>query len=107
MNGFVGSTNYPNSTFSCHSSVRLSLSNDICASRIWPTLKILTTSSNITWTLEIPVAFSRQSAVGGNTPTAIQQRTKNARSSIYNATTGPTKGNNPSAPSFNGKSKTY
>ena len=43
---------------------------------------------------------SRQSVGGGNATTVIMQRTNDARSSIYNTTTGLTKGNNVSAPSF-------
>ena len=35
----------------------------------------------------------------------MQQRTNDVRSSIYNATTGPTKGNNASAPTYDGKQK--
>ena len=48
---------------------------------------------------------SRQSVGGGNAPTAMQKRTNDARSSIYNTTTSPTKGNNASAPTYDGKRK--
>ena len=44
---------------------------------------------------------------GGNAPTVMQKRTNDARSSVYNATTGPSKGNNASAPTYDGKRKKY
>ena len=50
---------------------------------------------------------SRQSVGDGNAPTAIMQRTNDARSSTYNATIGPTKGNNALSPSFDGRRKKY
>ena len=58
-------------------------------------------------TIEHHFGNSRQSVGGGNAPTAMQQRTNDARSSVYNATTGPTKGNNASAPTYDGKRKKY
>ena len=43
---------------------------------------------------------SRQSVGGGNTPTAIIQRTNDSRSSTFNGKNVQAKGNNVSAPSF-------
>ena len=51
-------------------------------------------------TVEHDFGNSRQSVGGGNATTVIMQRTNDARSSIYNTTTGLIKGNNVSAPSF-------
>ena len=54
-------------------------------------------------TVEHHFGNSRQSVSGGDVPTAIILRINNARLSTFNATTGPTKVNNVSVPSFNGK----
>ena len=51
-------------------------------------------------TVENHFGNPRQSVGGGNATTVIMQRTNDARSSIYNTTTGLTKGNNASALSF-------
>ena len=56
-------------------------------------------------TIEHHFGNSRQSVGGGNAPTAMQKRTNDACSSIYNTTTGPTKGNNASAPTYDDKLK--
>ena len=58
-------------------------------------------------TIEHHFGNSRQSVGGGNAPTAMQQRTNDARSSVYNSTTGPTKGNNASSQTYDGKRKKY
>ena len=58
-------------------------------------------------TIEHHFGNSRQSVGGRNAPIAMQQRTNDAHSSIYNETTGPTKSNDTPALTYDGKRKNY
>ena len=56
-------------------------------------------------TIEMHFSCSRQNGGSGNEPTAMRQRTNDAKASTFVFTTCPSKGNNDSAPMFGGRKK--
>ena len=55
--------------------------------------------------VEIHFCNSRQSVGGGNAPTVQMQRANDARATVYTICKCPSKGNNASAPIFEGRKK--